>query len=224
MSVVQGKNVVFQVSDKVIACLRSCTLNTSTSFVKTTTEGDGKGATFKPKENTTTGSAEGIEYINEAGKLTIAELMYLQLNHALLSGYFESADESGNTATYFIDFYISNLSKTGSVGDFGTFQFDMQVTGDPVIEVSGCAPTDIEWSSESGLTNQIITFTFVPSAYSETIDVYMASAGDPFMDPPNSVANSSPLILVRPLGVYDFKFKTTGICASETLIEDVGNP
>jgi hypothetical protein len=136
MSVVNGKDVVITIADKLIACGRSLSLTTSTSFIETTTVGDGKGATFKPQKNTTTGSIEGVTYLNEPGKLTLPELRKLQLAHTLLSGAYTRTSETGDMYIDQIEFYIATVTDTGNVGDFATAQIDIQVNGDPVIVLS----------------------------------------------------------------------------------------
>lgn len=129
MSVVKGKNMTIVLNGQVIACGRSCALNTTTSFIETTTVGSGKWATFKPQKNSATGSAEGVVFLNESGKLTLPDVRWLQVSHALLTGYFERISDDNTSYTDTIDFYITNISDTGAAGDFNTFSLEMQITG-----------------------------------------------------------------------------------------------
>lgn len=224
MDFVRGKNMAFGIGSKVIACGRSCSLTTSTSFIETTTAGSGKGATFEPQKNTTTGSIEGVTFLGVYGKLSLPELRYLQLNHTLLSGYYERTDEGGKTYTDTIDFYISNITDTGSTGDFATFQMDIQVKGDPVIELTGCAPTNIEWSTTPVGPLQNIDFTWTPAFYADNIYILFSDDGVtyPAIDPLFSHTNDGHQVVTVDAGVYFVKFVTTGICPTETVIEGVG--
>jgi hypothetical protein len=153
MSVVKGKNVVFRLTDGVIACGRSCTLTTSTSLIETTTVGTGKNATWKPLKNTITGSFEGVVFLAEDGKITLPYLRKYQLEHTLCSGLYERTSEGVADYIDEIDFCIINITDSGAMGDFNTFQVDIQINrlsmkvgvpvplldsnGDPVLDNNG---------------------------------------------------------------------------------------
>lgn len=134
MGVVKGKNVVLMHESKSVACIRTYTDTTAISFIETTTVGDGTNATFKPQKNTSTASLEGVVFLGDPVKWTYPELKQKALDHDL----FKNAstiiiDEDGNESVETFDFYISNISRTGAVGDFNTFQIDLQITGPIVI-------------------------------------------------------------------------------------------
>jgi hypothetical protein len=177
MSVVRGKNVVFSLvlaqswtisTVKIIACARSCTLTTTTTLIETTTKGSGKGATYKPYKNNTTGTLEGVVFLNEPGKTTLPFLRQVQIAQAILRGEILRTDEDGSTYKDIINFYITSLTDTGSVGDFNTFQMDIQVTGDPVIVATEVGPgpgTQPEraiywrWGNLEPILNDLLVFS-----------------------------------------------------------------
>lgn len=132
MSVVRGKNAVLRLAQGVMACGRTCAFTTTTSLIETTTAGTGKGATFRPQKNVTTGSIEGVVFLGDAGKITLPYLRKYQLEHTLCDGVFERQAETGEDYTDEFEFYITSISDTGAAGDFNTFQLEIQVTGNPV--------------------------------------------------------------------------------------------
>lgn len=136
MSVVKGKNVVFTHQGKPVACIRTYSDTSSVTVIETTTVGDGINATFKPQKNTNTASLEGVQLLKDATKWTYPELKKAALLHTYYEGVtVVSTDEAGNMTYEFFNMYIVGISRTGAVGDFATFQMDLQISGAVVIVV-----------------------------------------------------------------------------------------
>ena len=137
MSIVRGKNIALLINGKVVACGRDITFTTATSFIETTTEGSGKGATFYPQKNNTTANISGVTFLTETGKWTLPQLRSLQFRHTLIEdATIVRTDEDGDNYTDTFDFWITNISDSGAAGDVGNFTIDMQINGDPVITAS----------------------------------------------------------------------------------------
>lgn len=151
--VVRGRNFIFKIAGEVIACARNVSYTSSTSMIETTTVGDGKDATFLPQKNVHSGTAEGVTFLNEAGKIALPKIRKHQLDHDLLSGTFERTDEAGNEYNETFNFYITETSDNGTAGDVANFNFNFQITGRPVVELvcfGLVTPEDVVITNEGG--------------------------------------------------------------------------
>lgn len=137
-NIVTGKNALKLIKGLPVACMRSYTLITTTTLVETTTKGTGKGSTYKPKKNNTTGSMEGVVSIGESGKFRLNDLRIKQIEHELIEG--ASIERTSEDGTQFykdaFNYYLTSISDTGAVGDFNTFQIEFQVNGDPTTNIT----------------------------------------------------------------------------------------
>lgn len=176
MSVIRGKNVITLINQagiwKVLSCARSCTLDVVTEFVETTVSGSGKFKSFLPTVNSWTGQQEGVTFLNEVGKLSLADIRRMQLGHDRLQVRYERTADDGNTYFDTGYFYISQSSDTGTAGDFNSFSIAMQGDGAliqssstpslcPIIHVINFAFDSVEigWTASEGATKYFYKVT-----------------------------------------------------------------
>lgn len=112
------------------ACSRSISIEFTTDMLETSVSGSGAWATFLPTKNSWTASMEGVVYLEESGKLSIADLHTKQFNQTKIQLKFQRTDEGGNVYSNIGYAYITSSSDTGSFNDMDTFSVSFRGTGD----------------------------------------------------------------------------------------------
>lgn len=136
MSIVKGSDVVVYFYNEALSewitygCARSCSVNISSEFLETSIIGSGYGRTYLPTAYTFNGTIDGLTNLEKTDNpLTIASLMYYQINRLPLLMQFNHDDDDGNFLTLQADFYVENSSITGSFDNVSTFTVGFKGTG-----------------------------------------------------------------------------------------------
>lgn len=155
---VRGKNVaVFLFIDgvwKLYACGRNCTLNRVTDFIETSASGSGKFKTFEPTANSFTGEITGVQHINKAGMVNLADFETLWMSQTKLLMRFQRTSDAGAVYTSEASFFISNLSDTGEHTDIAQYTVSLQGTG---------GITQIATATPSLNSNPVQTYYYNPT-------------------------------------------------------------
>ncbi len=123
------------------ACAQNISINFTTDFIETSVSGSGNWATFLPTKNSWTANIDGIVSLEEAGKLSLADLHTKQFAQTQIQLKFERTDEAGNIYGNIGYAYISDSSDTGSFNGMDTFSSGFRGVGelvqvyDPTIKV-----------------------------------------------------------------------------------------
>lgn len=133
MSKVAGKDVLalifYNGSWRNYACGLSCSLDVSTSFLETSTRGNGKSKTFVPSTDEFTGTIEGAIALQEPLLLSLPDFRDLQDAQTLLLMRYQHTDSLGNVYTEECSVYISRTSSNGALDGMGTFTIEFRGTG-----------------------------------------------------------------------------------------------
>ena len=111
------------------ACARSCSFSLDTDSIETSITGAGAFRTFLPRANSFTGSLEGITQLEMANRLSIADLMALQIAHTIMLLRFEDINDDGDAFIKEAMFFITNTTQTASFDNVATFSVALQGTG-----------------------------------------------------------------------------------------------
>src|SRR6187399_1138337 len=137
MALVRGENVVVQIYNggvwEFYACAQSASIEIETSLIETSTTGTGVNRTSIPEANSFSGSLTGLVNLDKPGLITLPSLIVLQLGHQLLQTRFTFTDEAGNVFIFKGDFYITNSSISGGIGDAAGFNISLKGTGVPTL-------------------------------------------------------------------------------------------
>jgi predicted secreted protein len=111
-------------------CARTCTININTDFLETSIIGTGTAKTFIPTSYSFEGDIEGLVNLEKTDNpLTIASLIYYQLNGIKLLMQFNYEDQNNNFMTLQADFYVQNSSVISSFDNIATFNVGFKGTG-----------------------------------------------------------------------------------------------
>ena len=127
---VLGKNVDLIVNGQGIACGKSCTMNTVTDMLPTTSRGTGEWNTFKPGGSSWTVGISGLVYIAESGKLATPDLYALKAARQAVGISYERVNNLGAYWRQEGAAFINSISDTGSVGEYATFEMQLQGSGE----------------------------------------------------------------------------------------------
>lgn len=133
MSIVAGKNYTFYAFTGGFwypyACARSGNFSLNTGMIETTGPGDGNYRTYLPEVHDFTITLDGVVSLNEAGNLTNADLLNIQLSKQKILCRFIQTSENGDTFKKQAYFYIQSFTDTGSFDGVATFSVTLRGTG-----------------------------------------------------------------------------------------------
>lgn len=133
MSLVKGENFVLWFLDggfyKPGACARSGNISVNTDTLETTVTGSGNWKTFEAAVHSFTVSLEGLQALNVANNLSIADLQAKQFAKEKIYCRYIATAQNGDI--YRMEFYaiITGTTLTGSFDGVASFNVDMQGTG-----------------------------------------------------------------------------------------------